>query len=73
MPEQRLSVPRPARLRVTVTYDGQSVVKGATVELQDGAGFSSAMNQKVTDQDGRAEFNTVTGMHPLQGPSLGIP
>ena len=66
MPRQRLSTPRPARLRVTVTYDGQSVVKGATVELQDGAGFSSAMNQKVTDQDGRAEFNTVTGMHRIR-------
>ncbi len=42
------------------------VVTGATVELQDGIGFGSATNQKVTDQDGRVEFNTVTGMHRIR-------
>ncbi|MGZ4731194.1 MAG: tetratricopeptide repeat protein [Terriglobales bacterium] len=66
VPQLRVSVPRPARLRVTVTYDGQTKVRDATVELQDGAGFSSAMDQKVTDQDGRVEFNTTTGRHHLR-------
>ena len=44
-------------MRVTITYDdGQTRVRDATVELQDAMGGSSAMDQKVTDQDGRAEF-----------------
>jgi tetratricopeptide (TPR) repeat protein len=65
--QQRLSVPRPARLRVTVTYDAQQVrVRVATVELQDAVGFSTAMDHKVTDQDGRVEFNTTTGVHRIR-------
>lgn len=67
LPQPRLSAPRPARLRVTVTYDGQQVkTRDATVELQDAVGFSTAMDQKVTDQDGRVEFNTTTGVHRIR-------
>ena len=64
--QPRLAAPRPVRLRITVTYDGQTRVRDATVELQDGLGFGTAMNQKVTDQDGRVEFNTTTGVHRLR-------
>lgn len=64
--QQRLSAPRRARLRVTVTYDGQVRARDATVELQDAVGFSTAMDQKVTDQDGRVEFNTTTGAHRIR-------
>lgn len=64
--QPRLAAPRPVRLRVTVTYDGQARVRDATVELQDAVGFSTAMDQKVTDQDGRVDFNTTTGVHRIR-------
>ena len=63
---QRLAAPRPARLRVTVVYDDHTPVRDAAVELQDSSGFGSAMGQKVTDPDGRVEFNTTTGMHRIR-------
>jgi tetratricopeptide (TPR) repeat protein len=63
----RLRQPTPARLRIIVTYeDGNTRVRDATVELQDAVGGSSAMDQKITDQDGQAEFNTRTGVHRVR-------
>lgn len=59
-------MPRPSRLRVTVTYDGQTRVRDATVEIQDAVGFGSVMDQKITDQNGRAEFNTQSGSHRIR-------
>ncbi len=63
----QLAQPRPVRLRVIVSYqDGQKKVRDATVELMDAVGGSSAMDRQVTDQDGRVEFNTVTGTHRIR-------
>jgi len=64
---QLLARPRPVRLRVEVRYaDNQETVRDATVDLQDAVGGSSAMDKKPTDQDGRVEFNTLTGSHRVR-------
>lgn len=64
---QVLARPRPIKLRVEVSYaDGHEKVRDATVELQDAVGGSSAMSSKLTDQDGRVEFNTWTGSHRVR-------
>ncbi len=62
---QRLAVPQPTRLRINVS-DGSSPVRDATVELQDAVGGGSPSTQKMTDQDGRVEFNTITGTHCIR-------
>ena len=67
LPQQRLGRPNPVRLRIMVTYaDGQTRVRDATVELQDAVGGASAMDQRVTDQNGQVEFNTLTGTHRIR-------
>lgn len=69
----RLSPAKPARLRVMVVYDdGQTRVRDAMVELQDAVGGASVQDQKLTDQDGLVEFNTVTGVHRVRitGPTI---
>ena len=64
---QILPRPRPVKLRVIVSYeDFQEKVNYATVDLMDPVGGSSAMDKKVTDQDGRVEFNTLTGSHRVR-------
>jgi tetratricopeptide (TPR) repeat protein len=64
---QLLARPRPVRLRVVVSYaDGQDTVRNAEVELMDSVGGSSATDKKLTDQDGRVEFNTLTGSHRVR-------
>ncbi len=64
---QGLNRPRPVRLRVNVTYQGgQTKVNYATVELMDAVGGSSALDKQLTDQDGRVEFNTITGAHRIR-------
>src|SRR5262249_46424334 len=35
----------------------------ATVELMDAVGYGSAMDRKDTDQEGKVEFRTLTGLH----------
>jgi len=66
-PAQGLNRPRPVRLRVIVTYQGeQTKVNHATVELMDAVGGSSALDKQITDQDGRVEFNTITGAHRIR-------
>ncbi|HVP43285.1 MAG TPA: tetratricopeptide repeat protein [Terriglobales bacterium] len=64
--QQRLAVPKPTHLRITVTDEGHNEVRDATVELQDYLGGSSAMDQRNTDPNGRAEFDTVTGLHRVR-------
>lgn len=64
---QLLARPRPVRLQVIVNYGiGQDAVPYATVELMDSVGGSSAMDKKLTDRDGRVEFNTYTGSHRVR-------
>ena len=64
---QGLNRPRPVRLRVIVSYQGgQTKVNHATVELMDAVGSSSALDKQITDQDGRVEFNTITGAHRIR-------
>jgi tetratricopeptide (TPR) repeat protein len=64
---QLLPQPKPVRLRIEVSYAGShEKVRDATVELQDAVGGSSAMDSKLTDQDGRVEFNTWTGSHRIR-------
>ena len=51
---QGLNRPRPARLRVDVTYQGgQTKVQNATVELMDAVGGSSAMDKQISKMDFR--------------------
>jgi hypothetical protein len=64
---------RPVTLRLVVTYEDRlTKVRDATVELMDSVGNSSALNRKFTDQDGRVEFNTLTGYHRIRisGPEM---
>ncbi len=64
---QGLNRPRPVRLRVIVSYQGgPTKVQYATVELMDAVGGSSALDKQITDQDGRVEFNTITGAHRIR-------
>lgn len=70
---QLFSRPRPTKLRVVVTYeDALNKVRDATVEVMDSAGSSSFKDRKITDQEGRAEFSTVTGAHRVRivGPDI---
>ncbi len=64
---QGLNRPHPVRLRVIVSYQGgQTKVGYATVELMDAVGGSSALDKQLTDQNGRVEFNTITGAHRIR-------
>ncbi|HEY1422025.1 MAG TPA: tetratricopeptide repeat protein [Candidatus Acidoferrum sp.] len=54
-------------LRVLVTVDGDSEkATFATVELMDAVGSSNEMNRKLTDNDGRVTFQTVSGVHRVR-------
>ncbi len=64
---QGLNRPHPVRLRVIVSYQGgQTKVSYATVELMDAVGGSSALDKQLTDQNGRVEFNAITGAHRIR-------
>ena len=64
---QGLSRPKSVRLRVIVNYQGgHAKVQYASVEIMDAVGGSSAMDKKITDQDGRVEFDTITGGHRIR-------
>src|SRR5215472_5365287 len=63
----------PIALRLTITIDGDAEKAAyATVELMDAVGSSSAMSQKLTDNDGRVMFQTFPGLHRIRitGPSI---
>jgi tetratricopeptide (TPR) repeat protein len=60
-------------LRLFVTIDSDSDKAGnVTVELMDAVGFSSAMDRKLTDNDGTATFQTASGVHRIRitGPNI---
>jgi tetratricopeptide (TPR) repeat protein len=54
-------------MRAVVTYaGGQEPVRNATVELMDSVGGGAVTDNRLTDHDGRVEFNTVTGSHRVR-------
>jgi tetratricopeptide (TPR) repeat protein len=60
-------------LRLFVTIDSDSdKAANATIELMDAVGFSSAMDRKLTDNDGTATFQTASGVHRIRitGPNI---
>ena len=52
---------RPCKVRINVTDEFQHPIRDLTVELQDSVGLASAGTSKMTDSDGRAEFNSYAG------------
>jgi tetratricopeptide (TPR) repeat protein len=70
---QRMERPKPVQLRLIVTVDGDAEKAGyATVELMDAVGSSSATDRKLTDNDGRASFQALSGLHRIRitGPDI---
>jgi len=70
---QRLESPRLVPLRLIITIDGDvDKAAYATVELMDAVGTSSAIDRKLTDNDGRVAFQALTGLHRIRitGPSI---
>lgn len=67
LPQGGLRQPTQSRLRIIVTYeDGRTRVRDATVEVMDAVGGSSAMSQKLTDQDGQVDFSSWSGLHRIR-------
>lgn len=69
----RMEAPKLVRLRLMITFeDGREKVPYATVELLDAVGYGSATDRKETDQEGRVEFKTLTGLHRfiITGPGV---
>src|SRR3954452_18962811 len=52
---------RPCKVRITITDNQQHAIRNLTVELQDSVGLASAGTSKLTDSDGRVEFNSYAG------------
>src|SRR5262245_33549442 len=64
---------RPATLRVKVTVDDDSAKAAhVTVDLMDALNSGSAMDSKLTDNDGNVVFQTITGSHRIRitGPNI---
>src|SRR5229473_2793503 len=64
---------RPVVLRLFVPiYSYSDKAANATIELMDAVGFSSAMDRKLTDNDGTATFQTASGVHRIRitGPNI---
>lgn len=59
------------RLIITVETDTAKAAQ-VTVELMDAVGLSSAMDRKITDNDGGVSFRTLTGVHRIRisGPNV---
>ena len=59
--------PTSVALRLTITVDGD-VEKAAfaTVDLMDAVGSSGQMDRKLTDNDGRVTFQTISGVHRIR-------
>jgi len=69
----RLDAPKAATLRLVVSVDGDATqAVNVTVELMDALGSGGAMNRKLTDHEGGAIFQTVTGIHRVRitGPDI---
>jgi len=65
--------PTPVTLRLFITIDGDVEKAGyATVELMDAVGSSSAMTNKITDNNGTVIFQTFPGLHRIRitGPNI---
>ena len=59
--------PTSIALRLTVTIDGDvDRAANVTVELMDAVGSSSVMDRKLTDSDGRVNFQAIAGMHRIR-------
>jgi tetratricopeptide (TPR) repeat protein len=70
---QRLDRPKLVPLRLIITVEGDADKAAyATVELMDAVGTSSAMDRKLTDNDGRVSFQALTGLHRIRitGPNI---
>lgn len=70
---QRLDRPKLVPLRLIITVDGDADKAAyATVELMDAVGTGSAMDRKLTDNDGRVAFQALTGLHRIRitGPNI---
>ena len=70
---QRLESPKLVPLRLIITIDGDAEKAAyATVELMDAVGASSAIDRKLTDNDGRVAFQALTGLHRIRitGPNI---
>lgn len=70
---QRLDRPKLVPLRLIITVDGDvDKAAYATVELMDAVGTGSAMDRKLTDNDGRVSFQALTGLHRIRitGPNI---
>jgi tetratricopeptide (TPR) repeat protein len=65
--------PTPVTLRLFISIDGDVEKAGyATVELMDAVGSSSAMTNKMTDNNGTVIFQTFPGLHRIRitGPNI---
>lgn len=64
--------PKPVELVVRVFYEGEQHSAGArlTVQLMDG--FGSLEGERITNEEGRVQFQTVSGIHRLRivGPEI---
>ena len=57
----------PVTLRLTITIDNElNKAANVTVELMDAVGMSSAMDRKITDNDGGVSFRTISGVHRIR-------
>ena len=64
---QFTSQQRSCKVRITVTDAFQHPIRDLTVELQDAVGLAAAGTSKLTDSDGRVEFNSFSGrMHRVR-------
>lgn len=64
---------KPVALRLIITIESDTTkAANVTVELMDALGLSSAMDRKVTDNDGGVTFRTLTGVHRIRitGPNV---
>ncbi len=52
---------RPCKVRINVTDEYQHPIRDLTVELQDAVGLASAGTSRMTDSEGRVEFNSYAG------------
>ena len=69
----RWDAPRIVPLHLIVTIDGDmEKAANVTVELMDAVGSSSAMDRKLTANDGRVIFQALSGVHRIRitGPNI---
>ena len=70
---QRPDAPKAVTLRLIVSVDGDmEKAANVTVELMDAVGSGSALDTKLTDNDGRVAFQAPSGLHRIRitGPNI---